>query len=63
VNEQLEYVRFQSRTPDSARFRVGVFGLVNVLGRHGMLTPEEERFRQENNACYDAAHPDPGAVD
>lgn len=27
-----------------------------------MLTPEEERFRQENNAWYDAAYPDPGAV-
>ena len=36
-----------------------MFGLVNVLGRHGMLTPDEERFRRENNAWYDAAYPFP----
>jgi hypothetical protein len=24
-----------------------------------MLTPEEERFRRENNAWYDAAYPEP----
>ncbi len=59
---QPEYIRYQSRTPNPAGFHVGVFGLVNVLGRHGMLTPGQERFRQENNAWYDAAYPDPGIV-
>jgi hypothetical protein len=38
---------------------VGIFGLVNVLGKNGMLTPEEERFRRENNDWYDAAYPEP----
>ncbi len=59
---QPEYVRFRSRFPDSRGAFVGVFGLVNVLGRHGMLSPEEELFRRENNAWYDAAYPDPYAV-
>jgi len=54
-----EYVRFRSRYPNAAGLKVGVFGLVNVLGRHGMLSPDEERFRRENNAWYDAAYPDP----
>lgn len=56
-------MRFRSRYPNAAGLHVGVFGLVNVLGRHGMLTPEEEQFRRENNAWYDAAYPDPCAID
>jgi hypothetical protein len=54
-----EYVRFQSAYVGAKGYKVGVFGLVNVLGRHGMLTPDEERFRRENNAWYDAAYPSP----
>jgi len=56
-------VRFRSRYPDKDGFHVGVFGLVNVLGRHGMLTPAEEAFRRDNNAWYDAAYPDPYTID
>lgn len=55
----MEYVRFRSARPNASGCHVGVFGLVNVLGRHGMLTPDEERFRRENNAWYDAAYPEP----
>jgi hypothetical protein len=55
----VEYVRFRSAHPNVHGFHVGVFGLVNVLGRHGMLAPDEERFRRENNAWYDAAYPEP----
>lgn len=55
----MEYVRFRSEYPNQAGEHVGVFGLVNVLGRHGMLTPAEERFRRENNAWYDARYPNP----
>jgi hypothetical protein len=54
-----EYVRFRSVYYGAKGYKVGVFGLVNVLGRHGMLTPDEERFRRENNAWYDAAYPSP----
>jgi hypothetical protein len=59
----IEYVRFRSRYPNQDGVHVGIFGLVNVLGRHGMLTPAEETFRRENNAWYDAAYPDPCTVD
>jgi hypothetical protein len=44
--------------PNQAGENVGVYGLVNVLGRDGMLTPDGERFRQDN-AWYDAAYPNP----
>jgi hypothetical protein len=58
----LEYVRFRSRYPNQAGERIGVFSLVNVLGRHGMLTPDEEEFRRENNSWYNAAYPEPSAT-
>lgn len=54
-----DLIRFCSRYPNDHGAFTGVFGLVNVLGRHGMLTPAEERFRRETNAWYDAAYPDP----
>jgi hypothetical protein len=54
-----QYIRFRSAYPAPKGYKVGVFGLVNVLGRHGMLTRDEERFRRENNAWYDAAYPCP----
>ncbi|HET9896686.1 MAG TPA: hypothetical protein VFQ44_17285 [Streptosporangiaceae bacterium] len=54
-----EYLRFRSVHPNVQGLKVGIFGLVNVLGRHGMLTPEEERFRRENNDWYDAVFPEP----
>jgi hypothetical protein len=60
--DQPGFVRFRSRFPDTRGAFIGVFGLVNVLGRHGMLAPAEERFRRESNAWYDAAYPDPYAV-
>ena len=58
----IEYVRFRSRYPNQDGVHIGIFGLVNVLGRNGMLTPAEETFRRENNAWYDAAYPDPCTV-
>lgn len=59
----MEYVRFRSARPNASGFHIGVFGLVNVLGKHGMLTPDEERFRRENNAWYDAVYPEPPIYD
>ena len=53
------YVRFRSRYPSSTGLKIGVFGLINVLGRRGMLTPEEESFRRENNDWYNAAYAEP----
>ncbi|WP_370247580.1 hypothetical protein [Nocardioides sp.] len=57
------YVRFQATWPDRCGSHIGVFGLTNMLGRSGRLTPEQERFRVEHNAWYDAAYPDPSTVD
>ena len=58
----MQYLRFRSKYPNKLGEHVGVFGLLNVLGRHGMLTPGEERFRRENNDWYDAAYPDPARI-
>lgn len=44
-------------------FRIGIFGLVNVLARSGRLTPEDWAFWRSSNDWYDAAYADPGAVD
>jgi hypothetical protein len=54
------YVRFRSPYPSSTGLKIGVFGLVNLLGRRGMLTPDEERSRRENNDWYNTAYPQPG---
>jgi hypothetical protein len=54
-----EYVRFRSPYASFSGLKIGVFGLVNVLGRRGMLTPEEERFRRENNDWYNTAYTKP----
>ncbi|MFZ3573702.1 hypothetical protein ACOKM5_44185 [Streptomyces sp. BH097] len=59
----IEYVRFQSAVSDERGQFKGVFGLVNNLARTGRLTAEQDRFRSENNAWYDAAYPDPSTVD
>ncbi|MFI5659274.1 hypothetical protein [Streptomyces sp. NPDC051684] len=58
-----EYVRFQSTSSDERGQFKGVFGLVNNLSRDGRLTADQERFRRENNAWYDAAYLDPSTVD
>ena len=59
----IEYVRFQSAVSDERGQFKGVFGLVNNLARNGRLTAEQDRFRSENNAWYDAAYTDPSTVD
>src|SRR4051812_30835490 len=56
------YIRYRSQRPTAAGVHVGVFGLVNVLGRHGMLTEDEEATRQKWNAWYDVAYPSPTAA-
>jgi hypothetical protein len=57
------FIRFESPDIDSVGRHVGVFGLVNSLGRAGRLTAEQEKFRRVTNAWYDAAYPNPAAVD
>jgi hypothetical protein len=57
------YVRFQGTVRHERGFFPGVFWLVNRLARDGVLTPGQERFRQVNNAWYDAAYTTPSHVD
>jgi hypothetical protein len=58
---ELSYVRYQSARANADGLYVGIFGLVNVLGRHGMLTSDEEATRRRWNAWYDSAYPNPTA--
>src|SRR5687768_3422031 len=59
----LRYVRYQAAELDSRGIFPGIFMLVNVLGKNGRLTVEQESFRRVNNDWYDAAYPDPMTVD
>ncbi|MET7278607.1 hypothetical protein ABZS29_10295 [Kribbella sp. NPDC005582] len=59
----MTFVRFQSPVPDRHGRRIGLFGLVNMLGKRGLLTAAEEEFRRTTNAWYDATYTDPSTVD
>ncbi len=59
----LRYVRFQAAVPNRRGRYAGVFGLFNGLAREGVLTEEQERFRQTNNAWYYANYTNPSSVD
>ncbi|TCC23216.1 hypothetical protein E0H50_34060 [Kribbella sindirgiensis] len=57
------FVRYQSPVPDRPGRRIGIFGLVNMLGNRGYLSAEEERFRRTTNDWYDATYTNPATVD
>lgn len=57
------FVRYQSPVPDRRGRRIGVFGLVNMLGQRGYLSAEEEAFRRTTNAWYDATYTNPSTID
>jgi hypothetical protein len=57
------YVRYQSPVPDRSGLRVGIFGLVNMLGNRGLLTADEEHLRLTTNAWYDSIYVNPMSVD
>ncbi|MFK4083352.1 hypothetical protein ACI2LF_04540 [Kribbella sp. NPDC020789] len=59
----MTFVRYQSPVPDRRGRRIGIFGLVNMLGHRGWLTAEQERFRRTTNAWYDATYTNPSDVD
>ncbi|MFP5019733.1 hypothetical protein ACLE50_02925 [Pseudonocardia sp. 1LY6.1] len=48
------FVRYESPVEDAKGRHVGVFGLVNVLGRADRLSPEDHRFWRSHNEWYDA---------
>lgn len=57
------FVRFQHVEPSARGIHVGVFGLVNVLGRGGGLSDVDEAYRVRMNRWFDAAYTDPSTVD
>lgn len=59
----MSFVRFQATEQNDRGLYMGVFGLIGGLSRNGLLTEEQERFRRESNAWYDAAYTTPSDVD
>lgn len=59
----MSFVRFQATELNDRGLYMGVFGLIGRLSGQGLLTEEQERFRREHNAWYDAAYPTPSDVD
>ena len=57
------YVRFQSPEVSELGINVGVFGLVNVLGKQGLLSAKDEQWRRQRNRWLDEAYTDPSTVD
>jgi hypothetical protein len=57
------FVRFQAVEPSERGIHVGVFGLVNVLGRGGSLDEVDEAYRVRMNRWFDDAYTDPSTVD
>jgi hypothetical protein len=50
------FVRFQSPQVSERGINVGVFGLVNLLGKYGRLTSEDEQLRRTRNRWFDDAY-------
>ncbi|MEU7479947.1 hypothetical protein AB0A63_28415 [Lentzea sp. NPDC042327] len=59
----MTYIRFEASEAAPGKSPTGIFGLANGLARAGRLTPEDWAFWRAGNDWYDAAYPDPGAVD
>ena len=57
------FVRFQGVEVSDRGIHVGVFGLVNVLGRGGDLGAVDEAYRVRMNRWFDDAYTDPSTVD
>lgn len=58
-----EYVRYQAAFANRDGGRTGIFGLVNGLGRAGLLTPSQEHARRTGNNWYDANFRNPTTLD
>lgn len=56
-------MRFQGVELSERGIHVGVFGLVNVLGRGGDLSAADEAYRVLMNLWFDDAYSDPSTVD
>ncbi len=57
------YLRYQSVSPNHRGVNLGIFALVNSLGRGGELSEEEHVIWRAGNDWYDAAYPNPSSTD
>jgi hypothetical protein len=57
------FFRYEADESDDQGRHVGVFGLVNGLGRSGVLSLADHAWWRANNAWFDAAYRNPGASD
>ncbi|MCU1629313.1 MAG: hypothetical protein JWP64_4262 [Pseudonocardia sp.] len=59
------FIRYESPLLNDDGRRTGLFGLVNGLARHGLLSDTEHEFWRINNAWYDRTliYPPPEAYD
>ncbi|ROS23978.1 hypothetical protein [Cellulomonas sp. PhB150] len=58
----MQFIRFQSATPNARGTFPGVFALANGLARDGRLSDDDRRWLRESNARCDAAYTDPTTV-
>lgn len=57
------FIRFQSPVPGKRGVYTGVFGLMNNLGRRGLLSESEHQIWRRGNDWFNAAYPDPSTSD
>lgn len=57
------FIRFQATTPNTRGHHPGVFALANGLAADGLLSADDERWRQKANADMTARYVDPSTVD
>ncbi len=59
----MEFVRFESPTPNRRGAHIGIFGLANGLAHRDLLSGQDREWLAFSNAWGDAAYTDPATVD
>ncbi|MBB4686757.1 hypothetical protein [Amycolatopsis jiangsuensis] len=59
----MTYVRYEADRASPGKAPTGIFGLANRLARTGQLSSQDWAFWRAGNDWFDAAYPDPAAVD
>lgn len=59
----MEFVRFESPTPNGRGAHIGIFGLANGLAHRDLLSSQDREWLATSNAWRDTAYADPATVD